>query len=57
MQQNLPAAASLKTTSRTWFYYFFSLPDLMKTKQEEVGRKEGGEIEVNCLMETLSLNI
>jgi len=52
-----PLSNSLIKNQITDLVLFFSLPDLMKTKQEEVGREEGGELEVNCLMETLSLNI
>lgn len=47
-----------KTHHGFGFIIFFSVPDLMKTKLEKVGREEGGgEVEVDCLMETLSLNI
>lgn len=52
-----PLSSGLIKNHITDLVLFFSLPDLMKTKQEEVGREEGGEVEVNCLMETLSLNI
>lgn len=52
-----PSSGLIKNHITDLFVFFFPLPDLMKTKQEEVGREEGGKIEVNCLMETLSLNI